>query len=109
MRNVKTWICCGLLVCAFSATTLDAYENLPAYGSNAVTSGTVAASKVSNVNANVAQAAGSSCEANGAPDCGGTCSITCPVGKRAVCIPGTCVPNQSPVCTCEGRTYCGCK
>jgi len=52
---------------------------------------------------------GASCTANGAPDCGGTCSITCSVGQAAQCIPGRCLPNGSPVCTCESHTFCGCK
>ena len=51
---------------------------------------------------------GSSCTANGAPDCGGTCSITCPVGQAAHCNPGRCAPNGSPVCTCQSRTVCSC-
>jgi hypothetical protein len=52
--------------------------------------------------------AGSSCTAPGAPDCGGNCSITCPVGKSAVCIGGSCRPGL-PTCVCESYTSCRCQ
>jgi len=56
-----------------------------------------------------AKSGGASCTANGAPACGGTCSITCNVGQAAQCLIGRCLPNGSEVCTCESYTSCKCK
>jgi hypothetical protein len=51
----------------------------------------------------------SRCSASGAPACGGECSIECPTGKRARCVPGSCNPNMPYSCVCERTTYCGCE
>jgi hypothetical protein len=52
---------------------------------------------------------GSRCSANGAPACGGSCSIECEPGKRARCVSGSCNPNMPYSCVCERTSYCGCE
>jgi hypothetical protein len=52
---------------------------------------------------------GSKCSANGAPACGGSCSIECEPGERARCVSGSCNPNSPYSCVCERTSYCGCE
>ena len=51
---------------------------------------------------------GASCSAIGATDCGGNCSISCPVGRQARCVGGECNPKWPYGCQCVRYTSCTC-
>jgi hypothetical protein len=52
--------------------------------------------------------AGPSCHTKGAPECGGSCDITCKENQQPTCIAGTCDPNNTFACTCTVVTSCSC-
>lgn len=104
--------CCALILATFlvaaigsSAAAAESVAPRAAVGASGIPS----KAKSGTTKKKPPEQPGASCNASGAPDCGGACSITCKVGQQAVCTPGRCMANQSPVCTCESRTSCACR